>query len=183
MRHPRQVPATDPPTKSPSRKTPRGATVGSGPSRATFPAMDMHGVAEAAALGIAAGSRSTVPLAALSLTLPRRRLYGAPLALASAAELVYDKLPQAGERTEALSPTARTVSGAIPGGIAAHVLEASIALGASTGAVAALASTFVFHRVRAEAALHVPALVASLSGDLLAIGTSTAATRRLRRAR
>src|SRR6185312_4093658 len=161
----------------------RGATLGSGPSRATFPFMDMHGVAEAAALGIAAGIRSTVPLAALGLTLPRRRLYGAPLALASAGELVYDKLPQAGARTEPISLTARIVSGAIAGGVAARVLDASIALGASTGAVAALASTFLFRRVRAEAARRVPALVAAISGDLLAIGTSAAATRRLRRAR
>jgi hypothetical protein len=75
------------------------------------------------------------------------------------------------------------VSGVIAGGIAPHVLDASIALGASTGAVAALASTSLFHRVRGEAARHVPALVAAISGDLLAIGTSTAATRRLRRAR
>jgi hypothetical protein len=145
--------------------------------------MDTHGIVEAAALGIAAGVRSTVPFAALSLTLPRRRLYGAPLALAAAGELVYDKLPQAGQRTEPISLTARIVSGALAGGIAAHVLDASIALGASTGAVAALASTFLFHRVRAEAARHVPALVAAISGDLLAIGVSTAATRRLRRAR
>lgn len=51
----------------------RGASVGSGPLRATFAAMDMHGVAEPAALGIAAGG------------------------------LVYDKLPQARERTAATS--------------------------------------------------------------------------------
>jgi uncharacterized membrane protein len=145
--------------------------------------MEIYGVAEATALGIAAGIRSTVPLAALSLTLPRRRLYGAPLALASAGELVYDKLPQARERTEPFSLTARIVSGALAGSIAAHVLDASIALGASTGALAALASTFFFERVRAEAARQVPALVAAICGDLLAIGTSMAATRRLRRAR
>lgn len=66
--------------------------------------MDMHGVAEAAALGSAARIRSTVPLAALSVT------------------------------------------------------RAS------------------------EAARHAPALVFAISGDLLAIGASTAATR-LQRAR
>jgi hypothetical protein len=92
--------------------------------------MDMHGVAQAPALGIAAAIRSTVPLAASSPTPPRRRLYGAPLVLASAGEPVYDKLPQAGERAEPISLTARIVSGAIAGGIAAP-------LGASKGAVAA----------------------------------------------
>ena len=143
--------------------------------------METRGVGEAALLGMAAGMRSTVPLAALGLTLPRRRLFGAPLALASAAELVYDKLPRAGERTAPGPLSARIGAGAIAGGIAARVLGASIALGAATGGLAALASTFLFHRVRAEAARRVPPLVAAVGGDLLAIGSSAAALRLLAR--
>ena len=123
--------------------------------------------------------RSTVPLAALGLTLPRRRLFGAPLALASAAELVYDKLPQAGERTAPGPLSVRIGAGAIAGGIAAHVLGASIALGAATGGLAALASTFLFHRVRTEVARRVPPLAAAVGGDLLAIGSSAVALRLL----
>jgi uncharacterized membrane protein len=121
-----------------------------------------------------------VPLAALGLTLPRRRLAGVPLALASTAELVYDKLPQAGERTEPGPLAARISTGAIAGGIAAHVAGASTALGAATGALAALVSTFVFHRARAQAARRVPPLAAGAGGDLLAIGTSAVALRMLK---
>jgi uncharacterized membrane protein len=124
-----------------------------------------------------------VPLAALGLTLPRRRIVGAPLALASAAELVYDKLPQAGARTEPGPLATRVGVGAIAGGIAAHVAGAPTALGAATGALAAVASTFLFHRVRAEAARRVPPLAAAVSGDLLAIGAATAALRLLRQER
>lgn len=155
--------------------------MGSGPSRATFDAMETRGVAEAALLGVAAGMRTMVPLAALGLTLPRRRLVGAPLALASAAELVFDKLPRAGERTAPGPLAVRVGAGAIAGGIAARALGASVALGAATGAMAALASTFLFHRVRAEAARRVPPLAAAVGGDLLAIGTSAVALRRLAR--
>jgi uncharacterized membrane protein len=132
---------------------------------------------------MAAGMRSTVPLAALGLTLPRRRLVGVPLMLASAAELVYDKLPQASERTAPGPLAARVGAGAIAGGIAAHLVGASTALGAATGALAALASTFLFHRVRAEVARRVPPFAAAVGGDLLAIGTSTAALRLRRRER
>ncbi|MGZ3441426.1 MAG: hypothetical protein ACXVDD_18030, partial [Polyangia bacterium] len=107
-----------------------------------------------------------VPLAALGLTLPRRRLLGAPIALASAAELVYDKLPQTGERTAPGPLAARIGAGAIAGGIAAHVLGGSIALGAATGGLAALVSTFLFHRLRAEASRRVPPLAAAVGGDL-----------------
>jgi uncharacterized membrane protein len=142
--------------------------------------MKTRGVAEAALLGMAAGMRSMVPLAALGLTLPRRRIVGAPLALASAAELVYDKLPQASERTEPGPLAARLGVGAIAGGIVAHIGGASIALGAATGALAALGSTFLFHRVRSALARRVPPFAAAVGGDLLAIGTATAALRRLR---
>jgi hypothetical protein len=71
------------------------------------------------------------------------------------------------------------VCAAIAGGIAAHALGAKTALGAATGALAALASTFLFHRVRAEAARRMPPLAAAICGDLLAIGTATTALRRL----
>jgi uncharacterized membrane protein len=145
--------------------------------------MKTRGVVEAALLGTAAGMRSMMPLAALGVTLPRRRIVGAPLVLASATELVYDKLPRTGERTAPGPLAVRIVVGAIAGGIAAHVAGAAIALGAATGALAALASTFLFHRVRAEAARRVPPLAAAIGGDLLALGASTAALRRLRHAR
>ncbi len=141
--------------------------------------METRGVAEAALFGMAAGIRSMVPLAALGLTLPRRRLLGAPVALASAAELVYDKLPQAGERTAPGPLIARIGAGVIAGSIAGRVFGASIVLGAATGGLTALASTFFFHHLRAEAARRIPPLAAAVSGDLLAIGAAAVASRRL----
>ena len=127
--------------------------------------------------------RSMVPLAALGLTLPRRRWLGAPLALASAAELVYDKLPQAEERTATRPLVARVAVGGIAGGIVAHVAAASVPLGVAVGALAALASTFVSHRLRAGLAQRVPPVVAAVAGDAVAIGASVAVARRLQSAR
>ncbi|HEY2746857.1 MAG TPA: hypothetical protein VGL86_19675 [Polyangia bacterium] len=143
--------------------------------------METRGVAEAALLGMAAGMRSMVPLAALGLTLPRRRLFFAPLTLASAAELVYDKLPQASDRAMPGPLSARVGAGAIAGGIAAYVLGASIPLAAATGALTALGSTLLFRRVRAAAARRVPPPAAAVGEDLVAIGTAAVALRVLER--
>lgn len=118
-----------------------------------------------------------VPAAAIGLGLQHRRAVAVPLALASAAEIVYDKLPQASARTEPAPLIARITTGAIAGGIVTHLSGASIALGAATGALAALASTFLFHRVRAAAARRVPPLAAAFAGDALAIGTAAVALR------
>ena len=145
--------------------------------------METHAIAEAAILGLAAGIRSTVPLAALSLTGRRRRWAGAPFALASAAELVYDKLPHAQERTAPGPLAARIASGAIAGGIVARIADESLALGAATGALAALASTFLFHRGRAAAARHVPPLGAAIGEDVVAVAAATGALWLLRGAR
>lgn len=145
--------------------------------------METHPISQAVLLGLAAGMRTSVPLAALGLTLPRRRWVGAPLALASAAELVYDKLPRTGERT-ALGPlVGRVVSGAIAGGIVARVTDESLALGVATGALAALASTFYFHRARAAGARRVSPLAAAIAEDLIAVGAARLAVRRLPRER
>ena len=143
--------------------------------------MEPHVIGEAAILGIAAGMRATVPLTALGLTLPRRRWPGAPLALASAAELGYDKLPQAEERTAPGPLAARVLSGAIAGGVVARVADESIAVGMATGALAAFASTLLCHRGRAAAARHVSPLAAAVAEDLIAIGVAIGAVRRLRR--
>jgi uncharacterized membrane protein len=122
--------------------------------------------------------RSMMPLAALGLTLPRRRAWGAPLALASAGELVFDKLPQAGERTAAGPLTARIGSGAIAGGLVARALGGRTLLGAAAGGLAALASTFLFHRLRALAARRAPR-AAGVGEDLLAAGNTALALRLL----
>jgi uncharacterized membrane protein len=108
-----------------------------------------------------------VPLAVLGLRSPRKRLVSAPLALASAAEMVYDKSPRAGERTAPGPLAARVAIGAVAGGAAAYVLGGTVALGAATGALAALASTLLFHRVRAAASRRLPPLAAAIGCDVL----------------
>src|SRR5262249_53974558 len=94
-------------------------------------------------------------------------------------ELVYDKLPHASERTAPGPLAARIAAGAIAGGIVTHVAGASIALGAATGALAALASTLLFHRARPHAARRGPPLAAAAGEDLLAAGASAVALRML----
>lgn len=123
-----------------------------------------------------------MPLAALGLTLPRRRIVGAPLALASAAELVNDKRPQTGDRSDPGQLSVRLGVGAIAGGLAARAWGASIPLGVATGVLTSLASTFLFHRLRIEAARRVPPNAAAVAEDLLAIGTTAMAVRLLTRA-
>ena len=140
--------------------------------------METRGVAEAALFGVVAGMRSMMPLAALGLTLPRRRVWGAPLALASAAELVNDKLARTGERTEPGQLAARIGSGAIAGGLVAHALGGRVLFGVAAGALTALASTFLFHRLRAVAARKAPR-AAAVGEDLLAAGQTALALRLL----
>lgn len=138
-------------------------------------------IEEACLLGTVAGMRAMLPLAALSLSAAnRRRWLAAPAGLLAAGELVYDKLPQAKDRTMGVSAAARLATGAVAGGIAARRLGGSLAVGAGVGAFAALASTRLFHRLRREAAERLPRLAAALSEDLLAISVSSRALKALR---
>jgi uncharacterized membrane protein len=140
--------------------------------------MDKTVIKEACLLGAVAGMRSMMPLAALSLTARKRRwLRGA--SVLSVGELVYDKLPQAKSRTEPAGLIPRMVSGSVAGGLAAWLLRGPIAVGAGVGTLAALASTFLTHRLRAEATRRVPPAVAAVAEDLLAVGVSAGALKAL----
>jgi uncharacterized membrane protein len=141
--------------------------------------MDRRVIREAFLFGTVAGMRAMMPLAALSLTARKRRwLRGA--GVLSAGELVYDKLPQATSRTEPAGLAPRLISGSVAGGLAAWLLRGPIAIGASVGALTALASTFLWHRLRAEAAQRVPPTVAAVAEDLLAVGISAEALKPLK---
>jgi uncharacterized membrane protein len=135
-------------------------------------------VAEAALLGTAAGMRSTVPLAALSLVLRRMRGRRVPIALAVVGELLYDKLPQAASRTAPPVLLARVVVGAVSGGIVRRALGSTAPIGAATGALSALVASLVFHRLRVESARRVSPLAAGFAEDVLAIATAASAVRR-----
>lgn len=137
-------------------------------------------IAESALLGTVAGMRSMMPLAALTLASRRRSWLALPAGLASAGELVYDKLPQASDRTLPVNLLARVAAGAIAGGIVAHRLGEAIAVGAGAGALAAAASALLSHRLRAAASARLPRFVAAVGEDAVAVGLSARALRGLR---
>lgn len=134
---------------------------------------------DAALLGTAAGMRAVLPLSAWSLKRSNRRALRIPVAIASLSELTYDKQSWAASRTVGPPLFARLGSGALLGVLSARRFGASPWLGAATGAVAALVGTFLFHRLRIEAAKRVPPVAAALGEDLLAAGLSAAAVRTL----
>jgi hypothetical protein len=132
---------------------------------------------QAALLGTAAGMRALVPLAGLGVAYPRR-FFRFPTLVAALGEWIYDKLPQATDRTAPAGLVARAFSGALAGGLSAHVLKRNVAASAIVGGLAALGSTFLFHRLRAAAAERVPAVGAAIGEDLLAVGLTRAALHR-----
>ena len=142
--------------------------------------MTKDAIEEACLLGTVAGMRSMMPMAVLSLSAHHRRWLAVPAGLAAGWELIYDKLPKVQDRTKGASAAARLVSGAVAGGIGARLLGGSIAVGAGVGALAALASTYLCHRLRSKAAGRVPPVAAAMGEDLLAIGVSARALKALR---
>jgi uncharacterized membrane protein len=141
-------------------------------------------LADAAALGVVAGMRSMIPMAALAFRLGKgrrvpewlqARAVRLPLLLGAAAELVYDKLPNAGSRLAAPSLAARSSAGGLAGAVVAHAFGGSRALGAVVGVGAALVSTLFFHRLRSvvDRRAKVPDVVSAIAEDALAFGLST----------
>jgi uncharacterized membrane protein len=147
-------------------------------------------LAEAAALGTIAGMRSMLPLAALELGLGRRRRRAPrwlrspaariPLLVGAAGELVYDKLPIATSRLAAPGLVARVGTAGVAGAIVAQLLGESRALGAAVGIGAAIASSFLFHRLRSAIDRRgVPDVASGLVEDAIALGASSAVARSL----
>ena len=164
--------------------TVRSATVGAARSRPSVASMEKHGIAKAAllrdrrrnALVGPAGSAGPDPSAAAMGGRAARARRGR-----GAASTTSCREPN--DRTERRPLIGRIVSGAIAGGIVARVADASVALGVAIGALAALGSTFYFHRARAEAARRVPPLAAAIGGGFIAVEAARVAMRRLPRAR
>lgn len=140
-----------------------------------------------AALGLAAGARSTLGLAAMLLVsqrpAQRKRRHGrARLAvgiLAVTGELVADKLPMTPSRLEAASLAARVASG-IGGGVAlARHVGAPVAGPAVVGGVSGAAGAVVGAAWREYATTHMPAWSAALLEDAAALSLASAALRHL----
>jgi uncharacterized membrane protein len=136
-------------------------------------------IKEACLLGTVAGMRSMLPLAVMSLSARKQRWLAFPAGALAAGELVYDKLPQAEDRTKPTGLIARLATATLAGGIAARRLRGSIAIGAGVGALAALASTYLFHWLRGKAGRRVPPAASGVGEDLLAVGASACALKSL----
>lgn len=125
-------------------------------------------------LGLAAGMRAMTPHAALSVARGRRS--GLPLAL-GALELVGDKLPFAGDRTARPPLLSRVASGALAGRLLAKWRKEPVALPTLTGALAAWAGTHVFHALRIGFSTRKSKLLPAFAEDTLAVGLSRASLR------
>ncbi|MGF0115480.1 hypothetical protein ACQFYA_04025 [Promicromonospora sp. Marseille-Q5078] len=150
-------------------------------------------VVRALALGLAAGSRATLGVAAPLLgpapahRLPTHRLrrpagVARTLAgLAVAGEIVGDKLPATPSRLDPPGPETRAGSGAVGGLLLAlrhHASAGSTAAATAAGAAGGLAGTFVGAAWRAAVAERGwPDLPAALAEDVVALGLATWATR------
>ncbi|HEY3353011.1 MAG TPA: hypothetical protein VGQ83_07165 [Polyangia bacterium] len=100
-----------------------------------------------------------------------------PATLGAAGEIIYDKIPSAGDRTEPAPLIARVGSGALAGAVGARAPGEPILLPAAAGALAAGIATLVFHRLRAALAARVRPVLAAVAEDLLAAGVAAAALR------
>jgi uncharacterized membrane protein len=142
-------------------------------------------------LGIATGFRSMTPLATISraassgrLELPReapfsllaRRSVSNALLLAAASEVVGDKLPFIPPRTEPGPLIGRIGFGAVVGAISFAADDEPIPLGIAVGGLAATWGSFAGLGTRTQLTNSgVPALVAGVIGDVLAVTLAVAA--------
>ena len=125
----------------------------------------------AALLGKSAGSRTFTPEAVL---VARGRLAVNPMIrravlVAAAAEIIGDKLPSTPARTEPIGLIGRIASGTFCGRVAAGNA------GALVGAATSAAATFGFYEARKAASARMPALLAALLEDAIAIGLANLA--------
>ena len=146
--------------------------------------------ARALLLGVAAGMRSQVPLAAMALQTERgqfdpgpaaRRLVSsrggvAGMVLAAGGELVADKLPQTPSRLSPLPFLYRLATGAALGSAAHYDANRPRALGAVLGAAGAGLGAAAGSRARVALAgrSRVPAVVWGLAEDVAAVGLAAA---------
>jgi uncharacterized membrane protein len=142
-------------------------------------------------LGLATGIRSITPLATISwaassgrLELPRgvpfsllaRRSVSNALLLAAASEVVGDKLPFIPPRTETGPLLGRIAFGAVAGAIGFAAEDEPIPWGAAVGGLAAAWGSFAGLSTRTQLTHSgVPALMAGIIGDVLAVTLAVAA--------
>ncbi|MCV2396170.1 hypothetical protein OEB99_17805 [Actinotalea sp. M2MS4P-6] len=133
--------------------------------------------ARAVALGLAAGGRASLGVAAPVLARGPRAAQ-VLLGLAVAGELVGDKLPTTPDRTESLSLVGRAASGAIGAVVLARRAGGAPVPAALVGGAAAVAGSFLGIGWRRGARGHLPDLGAALIEDaaVLALAGTACAT-------
>ncbi len=148
-------------------------------ARRTLPSRRPGGLLlRSAALGFAAGARSTMGIAGVCLASrgssarPARRLRRGLLAagtVAVAAELVADKLPVTPSRLQAPSLAVRVASGCGGGAALARQADAHVAIPALAGGVCAAGGSLAGAAWREAAATRMPAWATALVEDAAAL--------------
>jgi uncharacterized membrane protein len=156
----------------------------------------MQAIGAAAALGALAGGRTFAVPALLSRRLeqlgdrgvagPVTDALAAPrmasaLTVLAAAELVADKLPMMGARTEPLAILGRVLAGALAGAAAAEMLGRRPVLPALVGAATAYAGAHLAYRLRRgiRRKADVPDQVVAIAEDAIVLGLGGEITRNL----
>jgi uncharacterized membrane protein len=98
-------------------------------------------------------------------------------AVAAVGELVGDQLPMTPDRTSPGPYAGRIVIGGLAGGLLAASRRRAVVPGVVAAAVAAAVVTPLSHSGRAAAARHMPAPVAAVLEDVLAVTLAWGATR------
>jgi uncharacterized membrane protein len=131
------------------------------------PARSLHVLLRCALLGVAAGMRTSAPLAALVWKSPQAPVTKSVATLMWLGELAVDKLPFTPERRSLPGLVARLASGAIAGAIRGRA-EGVPRVGALVGAAGAAASTFGAAYLRAWHGERMPKLGVALAEDAAA---------------
>lgn len=131
------------------------------------PARSLHVLLRCAALGVAAGMRTSAPLAALVWKSPQAPVTKSVATLMWLGELAVDKLPFTPERRSLPGLVARIASGAIAGAIRARA-EGVPRVGALAGAAGAAVGTFGAAYARTWLGKHLPKFSVGLAEDAAA---------------
>ena len=121
------------------------------------------------ALGVLTGARSMAGLATLAAQ--HGGVLKPVMGLMAAGEMVADKTPLIGNRTDAFPQAGRAVMGALVGGFIAHEAREAVWVGALVGAAAAVATTHLAYQLRTR--LPLSATAGGLLEDALVVGTGS----------
>jgi uncharacterized membrane protein len=129
--------------------------------------------AQAALLGALSGMRSMAAPAAIA-----RPPFIGPATLLLAAELVFDKLPLAPNRTAAGPLLGRALAGGIAAAMLCSSRKRSAVAGALIGAAAAVGAAYAAHKLRQQITRHlnIPDPLVALLEDAVVASASMAVT-------